>query len=796
MACEVKCANCPFGGARVSTKGSPDAPMIIVGESPGPQEVREGEPFVGSSGRVLHDTIPFDPDKMFVTNALFCNPPRQLKKDTSRVSRAITACQPRLLESIQRDTEHLPKIIIALGNYALWSLTGNHNLKITQVRGQLVPSNLSVYGILPVIHPAALMRGTGSYRQFKEDLLYAQHLANGGHPKQYTHTKWKGVHTMAECYYALKDLSKYSELTADIETTGFNPSTCRILSIGVKGGGYAPDQPTRAYCFRGTLKRRLWTILTNPKIKWCWHNGKFDISFLREIGIEARVDDDTMLMSYCLDENPGVHDLEQIANELLGAPDYKDMLTKYVGTGKNKKSYAAVPEPVLDEYLAYDVDNTHQIRKVYRERIAADPIAEKLYTKTLIPASELLYHIERRGMYLDQERLAENDIYYKEEIARVRSELRDICGYEINPNSPKQLKELLFEKWKIPNKRKGSTDEKTLKALLQMPRYWRDARIQQAHGEMVTSFIKKLMEHRKIAKQHGTYVKPMLGHLWPDGRIHTTYKLHGTPTGRLASSKPNLQNIPRLPRLRGQFTAPPGYIIVEVDLSQAELRSLAQLSGDVEMCRIYNDNSTSLHKEVALAMFGKGYNKDQYVRAKAVNFGIVYGRTAHTLAEEFNVPVSEGQRMIDAWFERFPQARDYIMKCRATPNLMQTMVTCFGRRKRHGIVCPGNITELQNQSANFPHQSIASDITLTAAIRVRPKLIARGYDANIINLVHDSIMVEVRDEEKLINEVALLVKAEMESIAPEKGLTRVPFLADCAKGKRWGYLEEFEPYAT
>ena len=790
MACEVTCVGCPFGGAKVTTKGSPDAPLVIVGESPGSQEVREGEPFVGPSGKILDNILPFNADTQFITNALFCNPPKQLKKDPNKVARAIAACRGRLLNSLQQ-REHKPRIILALGNYAVWSLTGDTSYRITQIRGQLIPSDLAEYGILPAIHPAALMRGTGSYRQFKRDLEYAQHIAGGGEPIQYEHPTWVSVDSMAKCYYAIKDLSQYTELTADIETTGFDPLTDRILSIGVCGG-----DSSHVYCFQAPYVKRLHTLLEDTSIRWCWHNGKFDISFLRQLGLPARVDDDTMLMSYCLDENPGVHDLEQVASELLGAPNYKDMLTPYVGKGKNRKSYAAVPPKILDKYLAYDVHNTHQIRRVYSARVAADPISTKLYRNTLIPASELLYHVERQGMYLDIERVDENAEYFKAKIEVVRGELQDICGYKINPNSPKQLQELLFHKWRLPNKRKGSTDEKALKLLLQMPRYWRNERIQQRHGEMVTQFIKKLMEHRKIAKQFGTYVKPMYRHVDADGRVRTTLRLHGTPTGRLASSDPNLQNIPRDPRLRGQFIAAPGYIILEIDLSQAELRSLAQLSGDIEMCRIYNDTSTSLHKEVALAMFGEGYNKEQYTRAKAVNFGIVYGRTAHTLAEEFNIPISEGQRMIDAWFERFPQAHDFIMRCRATPIRMQTMTTCFGRRKRHGVISAVNLKDVQNQSANFPHQSIASDITLTAAIRAREDLLRYAYDAKIINLVHDSIMLEVRDDEQLINDVALLVKGHMEAVAPEMGLTRVPFLADAAKGYRWGYLDEFEPIAA
>jgi DNA polymerase-1 len=362
----------------------------------------------------------------------------------------------------------------------------------------------------------------------------------------------------------------------------------------------------------------------------------------------------------------------------------------------------------------------------------------------------------------------------------------------IHPNSPLQLADLIYRQLKLAKINKGTDDD----ALDKLPKH-----------PLVTA----LKAYRKAAKAYGTYVKSLHEQVSDDGRVHSTYLIHGTPTGRLASRGPNMQNQPRGPRIRSQFVAAPGFEIGEFDLSQAELRCLAVLSGDKALCHIYQTAGLSLHKEVSLYMSETGRIKpnwkqryaindnndpiyveayDEYMRIKALNFGIVYGRTAPSIAEEFSISVAQAQAMINGWGERFPDAWKYIDKCRMAPLRGQNMYTPFGRRKRVGVVSRDALTDLQNEAANFPHQSIASDITLTAAARVRLALRARGV--KIVNLIHDAILCEIPLQEGYFDRTARLVTSTLTQVPLDMGLSIVPFVSDAKRGDRWGDLKEYE----
>lgn len=781
------CEGCPFGGPKVGSRGDVTSNFVIVGESPGQEECRTKVPFSGPSGNVLHTFIPRE-RPLYVLNAMECHPRKSIK-DEKRLNKAALCCNPRLLEKIQA---HPRRIIVAMGNAAVRSLTGNYGLKITQVRGRLIPSPLSELGILPVIHPAALMRGTGSYRQFRQDLEYALELADGGSIREYTEPTWISVEDpKSAILHLLRQEAKVGDgeihLTGDIETAGFDYTTDPILNIGISSRAGSP-----VYCFTPEHIPWLRSLLQSRTIQWAWHNGKFDIKFFRaQYGVRARVDDDTMLMSYALDETRGVHDLETVAADVLNAPDYKDMLKPYRPT--KKTSYAAVPKPILDKYLAIDVANTAKIRNIYRERIRKDPALEKLYTKTLIPASELLAHVETNGFHVDQEWLNDAEGYLDEEIDKHRARVIEAAGVNFNPNSPDQLAVVLFKKLKLPNIGKGSTDKNVLTKLRENPR-------------TDHPILAALLDYRKVAKAQSTYVRGMRRHIHPDGRVRATYLLHGTITGRLASRNPNLQNIPRDWIIRGIFDAAPGYVILEVDLSQAELRSLAAVSGDPNLVRVYREGG-SIHKELAVFLFGEEWKKnysmpkgtpeydkayEQYTRCKNVNFGIVYGITARGLSDQIGDSVAVAQQYIDGWANRFPVAWDFIGKCRRAPKNNQILTTTFGRKKRVGLVTQGNIKNLMNESANFPHQSIASDITLHSAMRVNPWL--KQFDARIVNLVHDSILMEVPNDYTTVMTIAEHTKKVMEQVPRDWGITRVPFVADAEVGDRWGGCIEIEDY--
>ena len=781
-----RCPGCPFGGPKVGSKGDPKSPIVFVAESPGIEEVKQGEPLVGPSGKIFHQYVP-DDGSVYTLNALECRPMASLKNE-GKMNEATACCNERLIDKIQI---HPRRIIVAMGNAAVRSLTGNYGLKITQIRGRLIPSPLTKLGIMPVVHVAALMRGTGSYRQWAQDMQYAMELGLGAEPRTHTPTEVEFVPEDADQRYVdelfTEMLYSTNKLTGDIETSGFDHINDRILSIGV-----TPESDVGvSYCFYPHQVPLIKHYLEHPDIEWCWHNGKFDIKFLRQVGVWARVDDDTMLMSYAQDEMGGVHDLETVAADVLDAPDYKHMIQPYLPT--KRASYENIPYDKLGEYQAIDTGNTAQIRKIYRERVRKDPDLEKLYTRTLIPASEMLSQVETNGIYTDPERLDENEVYFqnvKEDVGRRINEMLP-SGYSINPGSPKQVSDLLFRRMKLPNRKKGSTDASVLNSLYERTEH---------------PILRLILEHRGAVKMYGTYVKGIRKHVHPETqRVHATYLLHGTRTGRLACRDPNLQNPPRMPQIRGTFVAAPGYELVEVDLSQAELRSLAALSGDDALCAVFL-SGRSPHKDLAVHLFegwSAGYErynadpgnpelqiyKEQYTRCKNVNFGIIYGVTPIGLALQIKDTKQVAAEMLQGWRERYPDAWGFIRKCRDTVVKNQVITTCFGRKKRVQIVSRQNLNFLKNEAANFPHQSIASDITLHAAIRTEP--ILRAWGVRIVNLVHDAILMEVpiTPQNETRGRAIELVSNALQQVPKDFGITKVPFETDAEWGHRWGSLK-------
>ncbi len=776
--CADECEGCPFGGPKVGSKGNPKAEIVFVAESPGYQEVKGKIPLIGPSGQIFHQFVP-DSDEVYILNAMECSPNRN-KKDEKSLGLAAQCCHARLMEKIEA---HPRRLVVAMGNPAVRSLTGDYGLKITQIRGKLIDSPIATLGILPVVHIAALMRGTGSFRQWKEDVTYAMELGRGASPKEYIEAEVicprpNSQEAMDRLFKRITKNNKDLELTADIETGGFDYFNDEILCLGVTPSG----QPDKSWCFYPKHFKYLKKHLERKDISWAWHNGKFDIQFLHVAGIEARVDDDTMLMSYTLDETGAIHDLEQVAGDVLGAPDYKHMLKPYLPN--KKSSYRLVPPEVLSQYQAYDTGNTAQIRSIYRARVQKDPDLEKLYTRTLIPASALLTRIEMNGFYIDQQRLNENDVYFGDIMDRVGAEINEMIGYNVNPNSHPDMKDLLFKRMRLPNLKKGSCDKDVLDKLYERTEH---------------PVLRLIREYRGASKNRGTYVKGIRKWINPVTlRVHTILQLHRTLTGRLSSKEPNIQNPPRDKQVRGTYVAAPGCFLVEVDLKQAELCSLAALSGDPLLVEIYTSGG-DLHTDLAVFLFPGWIERqitdpvlayEQRVKCKNVNFGIIYGITPFGLFDQIGGSIEECKRLIDGWYDRYPVAGAFIQACRNTVKGNQIITTCFGRKKRVGLVSRENLPFLENEAANFPHQSIASDITLHTAIECEPTL--RRWGIKIVDLVHDSVIMEVpmvTHYTGVTHEAAQLVADAMERIPTEWGLTAVPFRADKEIGVRWGSLE-------
>ena len=776
----TKCEECPYRGRQVGSKGSVNAPFVIVGESPGIEELKRGEPFVGPSGEMIHKIIPEEwvsSGKLFVTNALRCRPRKKSPKD---LRKAIDCCNERLLAEIKAAPR---KVILALGGIAAQALLGRE-VKITKERGTIYKSELAEEGIVLSVHPAFLLRGGGNYKTFKQDLQKAINLLGlpeeGGSGERGAHfqlgrveVQYELVDTEEKASRAVEEIIKHELVAADIETSGFDHKNDKILCLGVAA------VPDKAFIFPKGFEnfdsvRRLLEVPPRH-LSWIWHNGKFDIKFLREVGLAARVDEDTMLLSYCLNEIPGYHDLDQVASDWLQVPPHKNMLDEYL---PNKKaSFELVPKPVLYEYLSLDLSSCLRLFHRLRPEVGKDSHLDKLYTKTLIPASELLARIEMRGIMMDEEVRSIKEEELERELRNLESNINVIVSEltggtitSLNPNSSEQVSHLLFDVLKLPSKRR-STRKEVLDKLPKLP------------------IVKAIKDYRRVGKLLSTYIRGLRKHVHEDGRIYSTFLLHGTPTGRLASRNPNLQNIPRDSEIRNIFRAPTGYLLVADDLNQAELRSLAMCSGDDFLCSIYKSTNRSLHKEVARDMYGENYTKDQLIRAKAVNFGIVYGRTPYSLAEEFDISLGEASDMIDSWFRRSPKAAAFIKRCREAPLKGQVLVTPFGRKRRFGVVGRESLRDIQNEAANFPHQSIASDINLHAAMKAQPKLEEMGV--YIVNLVHDESLKEVPDVDGAPEEVSRIMRESVDEVVQEWLNTDIPFVTESKKGTNWGSLEEF-----
>jgi uracil-DNA glycosylase family 4 len=741
---------------------------MAIGESPGGQERSKGFPLVGPSGEIFFSAFPedVDVDKIaYISNALQCLPKKSAGvKDPQQMWRATQSCSSRLLKDIKK---YPRKVILAMGNFAAGALLGNSNFKITKERGKLFTSPLAEVGIIPAVHPAALLRGTGNYRQFVADVRYALHLSQGGDVKKFVKAKVYVVSDPGCAKSLAKFLKTQPYLANDIEATGLSRRSDRVLCIGI---AYKPEI---VFVFTPNVIKHLKPLFESKTPRFIWQNGKFDIGFLRRDGLPARVDEDTMLLSYALDESGGIHGLEQISSDLLGAPDYKYMVKPWIK--KKGDSYDLIPKKVLYEYCGIDVSLTLQNFHILRPWVREDDNLEKLYTKVLIPASELLYHVERAGIQVDLEHIEKIERFYRIKRNAAHWYVERVIGRPINLNSPDQVAKLLYDDMGLKPKRRG--ERSTAKEILEkLPQ---------------NGVVKAIRRFRKASKAYSTYVTGIYKVVDSEtGRVYATFKIHGTRTGRLSSAEPNLQNIPRESLLRGMFVARPGHKLIEIDLNQAELRSLACLSNDPILIDIYTSTDRSIHDELAVKLYGKDFDHEGKMRAKMLNFGIIYGREGPSIAEQLGIAVREGWRMVHTWFETFPVAHKFIKACRKCPRQNRTITTTFGRKKRHRIVAKSNLKTLQNEAANFPHQSIVSDITLLAAIRLRPILQAIGVE--IVNLIHDSILIECPDDPAIIDAAKKLCIGVMESIGPEWGLTRVPFKAEGKIGDRWGedYMED------
>ncbi len=754
------CDECPlFGQPRVPGTGMGGG-LAIVGEAPGQQEVVKGMPFVGLSGQLLRETlmnVGIDPKTVWITNSCLCRPPQ----NATPTADAVVACNGRLLSELKQ--QRIKRVLVC-GATALTALVPEFKKGITKARGSWFwHKELGCY-VLPTFHPAAILRNPDYFPDFVQDLSMIARLPTKQITMPVVHYQViensSDLENMTdEVYFKLDP----THMSLDIETTGLDEFTDRILAIGIgadeKHIWVIPDTALKSKVFVRHLKE----FLEDESLCWCGQNAyQFDAKFLEHrLGIDVTFKFDTMLAHYTLDERQNGHGLKDMARNYFQARDYAADL--------EKAEFETLDRGKLYQYLAYDVYYTWKLVPVLDEEMRREGVTH-VHDNILLPGARALGQVEHNGVLVDVPYLAKLERGLDSEISAQLEELRrESDEPEFNPNSPKQVKQLLYGKLKLGPMSQG-TDKETLENL------------NHPIGNMV-------LDLRLKTKLKSTYVKGLLEKADKNHRVHADFNLFGTVTGRLSSSHPNLQNIPLLvgPMIRDAFIASPGWTLVEADYSQLELRVSAYFSHDEKLIETYM-NDWDIHRQVASEVFNvppEEVTHDQRYVAKYIDFGILYGRQAPSLAYgELKCSVKQAQAYIDRFLGRYLGMAKWMKKVQKEAVMTGVIETAFGRKRRFPLVLPSNKGDIERQAVNSPIQGTASDICLGALIRLQERL--DPSTVRILLTVHDSILLEVREE--ALEDTLPVIFEEMENHIPLD--SPVPFKIDVKTGERWGSLKE------
>ncbi len=570
----------------------------------------------------------------------------------------------------------------------------------------------------------------------------------------------------------------------DTETTSLDYMVAEVVgvSFAVEAGAAAyvplahdypgaPDQLNRE-----AVLEALKPLLEDEQVAKVGQHLKYDANVLANHGITLRgIHDDTMLESYVLDAAGSRHDLDTLALKYLGQRTihFEDI----AGKGAKQLTFNQVPIEQAAPYAAEDAEVTLRLHQLLSEKLDQEPALATLYRGLEIPLVSVLSRIERNGALVCRDTLAAHSRELGERILALESQAHELAGGPFNLGSPKQLGEILFNQLELPVLRKTpkgapSTAEDVLAELaLDYP------------------LPAVLMEYRGLSKLKSTYTDKLPEMIDPrTGRVHTSYHQAVTATGRLSSSDPNLQNIPIRTeegrRIRQAFIAAPGHQIVAADYSQIELRIMAHLSQDAGLLTAFAEG-LDVHSATAAEVFGVGIDAvsgDQRRKAKAINFGLIYGMSAFGLGKQLGIGRNEAQEYIDLYFARYPGVADYMARTRESAHEAGYVETLRGRR----LYLPEiNARNRQRQQAaertaiNAPMQGTAADIIKMAMLAVDAWLMDSKINARLIMQVHDELVFEV--ESGAVEELSETVSQLMSGV----GVLDVPLLVEAGTGDNW-----------
>jgi DNA polymerase-1 len=572
------------------------------------------------------------------------------------------------------------------------------------------------------------------------------------------------------------ELSSKTEIAVDTETTSVEPMLAKVVGIGLGTGPktiyYIPLNhkiPADKVLFH------LKPLLENPLISFIGHNIKYDMHTLLNHGIEIKNPGfDTMLASYLLNAQSNRHNLDTLTLEKFGHS--KIPIENLIGK-KGQISMMDVPHKMVADYCGEDVDYTLRLKEVFEKELKERSLW-KLFTAMEMPLLPILFRMERHGIYIDTEVLSKLSSEFHTQLEVLVKKIYASSGEEFNINSPKQLSQILFEKLHIP-----PPGKKTLTG------YSTNAEVLE---ELAGAYpiVDLVLEYRTLEKLRSTYIDALPEQINPNThRIHSTFNQSGTATGRLSSTNPNLQNIPiRRPegkKIREAFKPQPGWSFLSCDYSQIELRLLAHFCEDPHLIAAFKNNE-DIHRSCASMVFGIPLTEvtdEMRSKAKAVNFGLIYGQQAFGLSKQLGISVKEAASFIDIYFKQYPTVKNFLEKCKEEARKTGRATTLFGRERLLPDILSKNgmlKSQAERLAVNAPIQGTQADIIKMAMIAIDQKFIEQKRGDFLVLQIHDELIFECPDDG--IKESAQIISGIMEEICPLK----VPLRVDISFGKNWG----------
>jgi len=760
-----KCEECTLTGRPVMTGyGNKDADILLVGEAPVESEIRRGKPFVSRAGELLDailSKVNIDREDLWITNTCLCQPTENKSPTKSEVQ----CCYARLISEIK---EVNPTVIVTMGNVALEALTGKKG--ITKHIGSYEYNDTLDAWVIYSIHPAAGLRRPGWQRDLEVAFHLAKSLVEKATIGDQIPIHYKVIDNPDDFYLR----SRY-DAVLDLEWSSDQKVLC--MGLGNEDEVVIYDRE----------------VLRDPEVveeieSYIRMNGLIGQNLKSDIGVLARdkelgfsdltlmstwmdpdgpYRDDTMLMSYALDARKGIHGLKDLAKRLLHVGEYDKPIKPYIKEMEN------CPKDLMYKYNAMDVVYNSLIAKQLREQM--NDRVHTLYTQRLMPAARALCAMEVRGTFINRLELAKLESHFTKQLEDLIQEIYLMAGEEFNINSHQQLASILYDKMELPIPLQRKVNKEAF------------AMLEEYHP-----IIPAIQQYKALSKIQGTYVQGVASKITPLGKIHTNFNIHGTTTGRLSSSGPNLQNIPARTDLGKKIKkvfipSRKDYTLFEFDYSQAELRVLAYLSGDETLLDAFH-NDKDIHTVTSAGIFGVPMDEvteEQRNIGKTCNFAILYGVSPYGLKKQINSTKEEAAEAIKGWFATYPRAEEFMVKQQHKALKEGYVETVTGRVREFPAVGPMNAS-IMRMAGNTPVQGTASDITLDAVIRIEK--VSRGLPFNVLLTVHDSVLLEA-DERTFDVE---MVRGIMLKTAEEIVEGKVPFVVDVKKGPNWGDMEEIE----